>query len=542
VAARLSPDNHTLVITTSAGQVRVWDFVNRPYPEAVQEFPIAFRPLPFLDDARLIVLGAQGDARWINTLEGRVYGELLGPTTGTVAAVGTHPDGQGIWVFNDEGEVHAWRLADVGAPDFICSHGSEVGSVRFSADGRHLATVGWDGEVRVWNLQGSRITAGPRLRHGDRGWQARFSPDGSVLATTGWDPRVKLWDPRTGVLLRVLEHKFGVWWIDFTADGSRLLTAGGAGDLAPDRFGTVRAWDHRTGKLLFETGHHHLAWEPSLNSNGTRWVVLGRNQLSTSAAAFLQVIDTRSGADVFPPCPIPSLGNARSDGLSTDFDPHGLWIATGGTGCAVVWEAATGNVRWILPQPGWVRAVRFHPDGRRLLTASEDGTARVWDLTTGQPCAGFDVLRHRPGTLNAIYEGSGIKAARFSPDGRWIATSAADHTARLWDANTGLPVSEPLRHGGPVVDVQFSPDGRWLATASVDHTARVWRLSPAILPIPAWLPDFLDALTQRRLTQDDQIEPVPAESMSEVRARANADPPRGVWAEVLDRYLREPSI
>src|SRR5262249_43137434 len=68
----------------------------------------------------------------------------------------------------------------------------------------------------------------------------------------------------------------------------------------------------------------------------------------------------------------------------------------------------------------------------------------------------------------------GVNYAAFSPDGRRIATAGSDHSARIWDSDTGEPISPPLRHGSLVVYITFSSDGGSLVTASDDNTARVW--------------------------------------------------------------------
>ena len=67
-----------------------------------------------------------------------------------------------------------------------------------------------------------------------------------------------------------------------------------------------------------------------------------------------------------------------------------------------------------------------------------------------------------------------VMAAQFSPDGKRIVTASADHTARVWDAQTGQPLTEPLKHADQVTAAQFSPDGKRIVTASADNTARVW--------------------------------------------------------------------
>ncbi|MCI0539009.1 MAG: WD40 repeat domain-containing serine/threonine-protein kinase [Verrucomicrobiales bacterium] len=104
----------------------------------------------------------------------------------------------------------------------------------------------------------------------------------------------------------------------------------------------------------------------------------------------------------------------------------------------------------------------FSPGGRRILTASRDGTARIWDAETGRPLT--EPLRHL----------DEVRFASFSPDGKWIVTASLDHTARLWDSATGRPVGQEMRHQGQVNRAYFSPDGKWVATASKDGTARLW--------------------------------------------------------------------
>jgi tetratricopeptide (TPR) repeat protein len=109
-----------------------------------------------------------------------------------------------------------------------------------------------------------------------------------------------------------------------------------------------------------------------------------------------------------------------------------------------------------------VNHAAFSPDGRWVVTASNDQTARVWDAATGQPIS--PPLKHQ----------NYVNDATFSPDGRWVVTASSDHTARVWEAATGQPISPPLKHQGIVNDAVFSPDGRWVVTASYDGTARVW--------------------------------------------------------------------
>jgi len=150
--------------------------------------------------------------------------------------------------------------------------------------------------------------------------------------------------------------------------------------------------------------------------------------------------------------------------VSAAFSPDGKHIVTASDDMtARIWDAATGKPVGE-PLSGRVLSAAFSPDGQRIVTASWDTTARVWDAATGKPI-GEPLKGHE----------DAVRSAAFSPDGKRIVTASDDKTARLWDAATGKPIGAPLKgHGGPVWSAAFSPAGKRIVTASWDKTARVW--------------------------------------------------------------------
>jgi WD40 repeat protein len=108
-----------------------------------------------------------------------------------------------------------------------------------------------------------------------------------------------------------------------------------------------------------------------------------------------------------------------------------------------------------------VNELAFSQDGRRLATAGGDGTARVWDLGSGE------LLRTFSGHTGPV------TSVAFSPGGGRLATASVDRTAKLWNTQTGQVLRTLLGHTAPVNSVVFSPDGNSLMTASADGTAQI---------------------------------------------------------------------
>jgi WD40 repeat protein len=128
-----------------------------------------------------------------------------------------------------------------------------------------------------------------------------------------------------------------------------------------------------------------------------------------------------------------------------------------------VWDVATGEIRQSFATGGdSPRFVAFSPNGRWLAAAGDDAVVDAWDMTTNK-ALGEEILAH----------GKEIVSIRLSQNGRTAVTASTDGSVRVWDAESGKQ-RHLMRHDKWVCVAGLSPDGRLIASSGLDNTVRLW--------------------------------------------------------------------
>lgn len=277
-----------------------------------------------------------------------------------------------------------------------------------------------------------------------------FSPDGELLTSGSVDNTMRIWNVDKASLLRTMYgHPFPILVLKYSPNGSFLVT--GSTD------GTGRIWRVADGELVGQL-EGHAGWVNDLNisSDGGLITTCGDDY----TVRVWRFLDTKL---------IQTIDEGMSKISQIDFLPGDERL---------VWSEENGTIRIRSLDGQWLHimddsnisasAIALDPEGEILISGHSNGQLNIWDVNHGER------LRSISGHSKPI------KSLAFSPDGKWLVSSALDKHPRIWKVSTRgnelFPTFILNGHEGPVNSVAFSPDSRMVATGSDDHTIRLWEI------------------------------------------------------------------
>ena len=439
-------------------------------------------------------------------------------------------DGQRIATCSQDGTITVWDATTGALVRRWLAHDARALRIDWSPDGTRIVSTAFDRRIRIWDAEQGEQPIYDLEGHQSSVYDVRWSDDGRFVASGDDRGLVIVWDVATGaervrcdttpvpVEGEQLERR--ARGIDFAPDGATFAVASSGGE--------VTIWDAATGALRerLQLGERLrcVAWTPD-----ARHVVAG----SLTGVARVVELETMQVVDTF------------DHGVTlwtVAVSPDGRRLVTGGGDQRFrLWDMATGEM--LRDEGGHteiVRGAEFSPDGRMLVTAGWDGQARVWDLgvpavqrweghdeevlaitvsADGSRLASGDdsgrvVVRdgHTHETLRSFRpESRAVRALALSPDGSLLATGGGDRAVRIWrtDSADEKPIHELAGHDGSVYSLAFSPDGHMLVSGSRDDTVRLWNVDTGVeqavaddhtgtIWALAWSPDGANIATASR--------------------------------------------
>ncbi len=399
--------------------------------------------------------------------------------------------------------VHAWNRKTGEESVLVKRETSQTGyylpAIALSQDGQYLA-VAANFELYLWDLEnGEMVWMKDDHEEGLINYAIDISPDNRWVATAttdlgGFDEAVRLFDRASGELNRAFDDYTGtVNHVAFSADG--LWLVGAAFD------GTIRLWDTTTFiEQARVTGHYGAADHLALTADEDRLAVGGFD-------AEVRVWDTTTSAEL-PDFESDWFASIEGVTWSPD-DSHLLAIANHVVSDYKVWDTSTNRALSVEAENGdsvytgvfsedgtavWLAmmqngaftlhlipiaggeiitqtlvslpptSARFTSDGRRLASGDESGTIHLWDALFGKPTSVF--LQDGP-----------VRSLVFSPDETLLASRGDNGRIWIWELATGQLLAELAANEAKIDSMAFSPDNQLLATGGQDGTVRVMDLA-----------------------------------------------------------------
>jgi WD40 repeat protein len=322
------------------------------------------------------------------------------------------------------------------APRFVVNHQREVVSAEFSPDGRILAAGAGYAGIILWDAASGKEIR--RIEGETVGDMLSFSPDGKILAAVrNWQQGkaggvIQLWDVATGKLGRTIQgDNTLIRCVAFAPDGKLLA--------AHSQFGGVGVWEVASGKEVLRiptaSAGHTVAFSPD------------GKLLAFDVEYTVRLCEVATGKELFKLAGHQMVikGGAITSGYvnALAFSPDGKRLATASCdNMTRVWDVATGKALHVLEgHKGFVNAVRFLPDGKLIATGGEDGTIRLWEAATGKQV--LAIPAHERSKLQTTDERKDVFALALSPDGKRLASGGRDTAVKVWDVIGLLDRTQP---------------------------------------------------------------------------------------------------
>jgi len=415
---------------------------------------VAFSP----DGTKIAVSAEDGSIVLWDSVTGRNV-KTLQPCLESTYAVRFSYDGRYLASASGDHRVYIWDLwrnDEEHAFTMLEGHTSRVNDLTYSPDGLYIASASEDRTIRIWDSGSDQVSVQPLQAHGGAIKLVTVNREGTSIVSASEDRSVRVWDVQTGgpAVASLVDDAGEVISLAISSDGQKIRS--GSVD------GSVRLWDSQTMEAIGEPLQYEhenvttLAFSPDLH-------VLA----SGCTGAIVRIWDVM--AEVLS---VRFSFQCRDYVSALSFSRDGHTLAAGDSvGLVYFWDVDSGHQLREPLQVSWedIYALSFSPDSG-FIASGIYMAAVVWDINTG----------HQTLTLPVVSIGSHVLSVAYSLDGCLIASGVDDDTVQLWNADTGQAVAKLRGHAGPVHCVVFGPDGRSIISCSDDKTIRIWDVEAAI--------------------------------------------------------------
>lgn len=443
------PGGKQFISTSFQGDIKLWS-VDRQEP--VAEYPYQMHSIEdavLSSDGQFLLTGNAGGEGQLWRINDTNQPAIIfqTPQNTGIKSVAISPDGNTGYTGDLNGRVIAWSLIDGRVQDSWTLEGEGYIQKLFYLKDRLIALCNRDdGASTLWDVTASRPIKNLSEAHGGHTLDIACSPDGQHLLSGSIDKTINQWDTREWALTQQFKgHAHQVEELSISPDGYMFL--------ARNKDGTHRLWDFSSGKIT-----KSLAQKEHAQTFGPEEGTL----LSGNKTGMLTMLDTRKHINQF------ELQDFEEQDLhAIAVHPEGTFLLTAGYRAHLRRADNQELVRTFSDHEHWItsRGLGFSPNGRLVITASWDGTARIYVIDEPD----------RPALVLSNHKG-GTDFIAFSPNSQYVLTrSVEDRTLYLWATETGQLISAfPKAERSDWTELKFSADSRFLFIPDPEQRVKAW--------------------------------------------------------------------
>lgn len=329
-------------------------------------------------------------------------------------------------------------------------HIGKVNAIKFSPNGRLLASASDDNTIKIWDVKSGREKR-TLVGHSNYVTCLSFSPDGNRLVSGSEDNTVRVWDVYGNNAERIkLEAGDEMITTCFSLDGSYIASASFLD-------GIISIYDAYTGKTVHSFNGDSFINNICLHPTDKR-------TLATSADSIIKIWNMEDGSLLH------TLSGHHRNIHYIAFSQNGKYMASASSDKTIMlWDAHTYKLLRILAgHMDEINHLAFSNDCNYIASASNDKTIKVWNAKTGK--------------CEMILSGhnDGVKVVSFSPNNKLLASASDGNTIKIWDVESQQPIQSFKSHKGKMMYVSFLSDNLMISASQEDGLIRVWDVTSGI--------------------------------------------------------------
>lgn len=454
-AVSVAPTEDLIAYGDTEGNIHIWSISTREHRVTWKAHERPIEDLYLLTKSeRLLTISDSLQLKLWKYPDGNELGTLAGHSTHIIdrptRLAATPEETIALYIGGSRGtQLKVFQIDTLEELNRITAHSWPIYDVLLAPDEQNLITAGQDAQIKIWDFRSMLQTSATGSGHEDDVISVAINGDGAIGVTGSLDGSIKIWDLATGKLRgEFVEKGIFLYGVRITSDGKQLVAGG-----YPAR---ISVWDVESGAhRSYHVRHHEAATGFTLAADFSHILSFSPHELLLWDIRDGQILNYIVNENV-------------AIGVVTTTQNLEYAIVSYSDNTIRIIDLRTGSTRILHGHRDKIAALAILPQDHFCVSASYDGTLKLWDIQRGAWIHNF--ARHQSSVRDiAVIPGKQ----------RRVISASNDQTLIIWDIDSGEPISVLQGHTDSVFRVVVSSDGQVAASLSNDETSILWDLAMA---------------------------------------------------------------